>query len=269
VPLRLLLPCRYLQTLLDDGTLHRKSLLKTFDPLTLTLDQAVDILHTRDVSLGQHPDTGLDVMFKVGRFGPYYEHGQLRYSAGRIDDDFEPTMDHAMMRLDAKAKKIGARSGAWQVQCMLDLVDDWSVWWMRMRTWLSAPALPAHCFSLNLASAGKSQVEAATQAPTRKKSGKKNAPKSKRPATKSSNDITASNKTASNASSKGRAGSASAANHKQPAGSAASGSKAYHAWVKAHRQQSGADLTSARQAYRALDQSAKDAWRQEYEKKAS
>ena len=70
--------------------------------------------------LGQHPETQLDIVYKIGRFGPYYEHGALRFSAGATahrveagtpregEDAWRPTLEHAIARLDTKAHKSGA-----------------------------------------------------------------------------------------------------------------------------------------------------------------
>ena len=92
----------------EEGKQLRKPLPTTFEPTDLTLEQAVGVLRNTDVLLGTHADTGLPILYKLGRFGAYYEHGALRFSAGhRLPDDFQPTLEHAEARLEMKAKKLG------------------------------------------------------------------------------------------------------------------------------------------------------------------
>ena len=99
---------RYLDTVDEEGKQLRKPLPTTFQPTDLTLEQAVGVLRNTDVQLGTHAETGLPILYKLGRFGAYYEHGALRFSAGpRLPDYFQPTLEHAEQRLAMKAKKLG------------------------------------------------------------------------------------------------------------------------------------------------------------------
>jgi topoisomerase IA-like protein len=71
------------------------------------LEDALKLFSWTDISLGQHPETGLDLQIKSGRFGKYYAHGNLICSIGNVPDDFEASFEHAMARLDSKAKRLG------------------------------------------------------------------------------------------------------------------------------------------------------------------
>jgi hypothetical protein len=99
--------CRYVQVASQDALVQRRPVPRTLCAAELTLEQAVDILSSVDEVLGQHPLTGLNVMLKCGHFGPYYEHGHLRTSIGKMHDGRAPSLDHAVHRLDIKAEKLG------------------------------------------------------------------------------------------------------------------------------------------------------------------
>ena len=57
--------------------------------------------------LGQHKETQLDITLSKGRFGPYYSHGSLSMSVGKLPEGKEPSLEHALARLDRKAAKLG------------------------------------------------------------------------------------------------------------------------------------------------------------------
>lgn len=100
--------CRYLEKKAQDGSLERRAVPRLMSSNSLTLDSALEVFKWTDISLGLHPDTGLDMFLKSGRFGKYYEHGALSTSVGRVAEGFEPNLEHAITRLDTKAKRLGA-----------------------------------------------------------------------------------------------------------------------------------------------------------------
>lgn len=117
--------CRYLETHDAAGKRVRQPLpvkLARDPAASFTLGDALTLLRSSDLVLGQHPDTQLNIVYKVGRFGPYYEHGSLRFSAGATaqrvaagapkegEESWQPSLEHAIARLDMKAKKYGARA---------------------------------------------------------------------------------------------------------------------------------------------------------------
>lgn len=88
-----------------DGKDVTCALPKTMRPSELTLEQAAEMLKVPEV-LGQHPETGMDIMLRWGKFGPYYQHGSLQASAGKLDDQ-DPTLEVALLKLELKAKRQG------------------------------------------------------------------------------------------------------------------------------------------------------------------
>ena len=103
---RVYVRCRYLSMQVD-GQHINKSLRSDTDPSSVTVEDAVELLKGPTV-LGTHPETGLDVTLQTGRFGPYYKHGSLQFAVGRLREGEEANWEHAMMRLDKKAMKLGA-----------------------------------------------------------------------------------------------------------------------------------------------------------------
>lgn len=71
----------------------------------LTLEQAIKLLKGPQV-LGQHPESGIDITLRTGRYGPYYQHGSLQVSAGKLEEE-EATLEAALLKLELKAKRIG------------------------------------------------------------------------------------------------------------------------------------------------------------------
>lgn len=88
-----------------DGKDVTCALPKTTRPDELTLEQAAGMLQVPEV-LGKHPETGLDIMLLSGKFGPYYQHGSLQVSAGKLGDQ-DQTLDVALLKLELKAQRQG------------------------------------------------------------------------------------------------------------------------------------------------------------------
>ncbi|SVA98323.1 uncharacterized protein METZ01_LOCUS151177, partial [marine metagenome] len=77
-------------------------------PLNVTLEQAIEILKksakgSRDVrKLGNHPETGEELILKDGRYGPYVTDGKVNAS---LKNDHKPetfTLDEAIELINAK-----------------------------------------------------------------------------------------------------------------------------------------------------------------------
>jgi DNA topoisomerase I len=92
-----------------DGKPINRSLPTDKDPESLTVEEAVEVLKGPTV-LGQHEETGLDITVHDGHFGPYYKHGSLQFSMGRLPEGEEPSLEHAIARLDKKAERLGTSS---------------------------------------------------------------------------------------------------------------------------------------------------------------
>jgi hypothetical protein len=96
---------RYLQMTVDGKNVNR-SLPDSVDPSSVSLEQAVEMLRGPMV-LGQHEETELDITLQNGRFGPYYIHGSLQCSVGKLEEDQEPNLEHALAKLEKKANRAG------------------------------------------------------------------------------------------------------------------------------------------------------------------
>ena len=61
-------------------------------PDELDLDKAIELLEapSGDRVLGVHPDTGLDVVVKNGRFGPYVQMGEMPDTKGKVKPEDKP-----------------------------------------------------------------------------------------------------------------------------------------------------------------------------------
>ena len=77
-------------------------------PLNVTLEQAIDILKKRPKGsselrkLGNHPETGEELILKDGRYGPYVADGKVNAS---LKNDHKPetlTLDEAIELINAK-----------------------------------------------------------------------------------------------------------------------------------------------------------------------
>lgn len=82
------------------------------DLLNLQLAKAVEILAQQNrqgtellQTLGKHPETGVDVVIKSGRYGPYITDGSTNVSLKKGEDAATVTLDMAVERLAEKAAK--------------------------------------------------------------------------------------------------------------------------------------------------------------------
>ena len=77
-------------------------------PLNVTLEQAIDILKERTKGsselrkLGNHPDTGEELILKDGRYGPYIADGKVNASLKNDHDPERITLDEAVILINAK-----------------------------------------------------------------------------------------------------------------------------------------------------------------------
>jgi DNA topoisomerase I len=87
----------------------RVSLTKTIPPSTLTLETALRLLALpRDI--GEHPDTGQNVVAGIGRFGPYLKYGPAYCSLGPEEDVLTIGLNRAVVVI-AEAKTKGRGGG--------------------------------------------------------------------------------------------------------------------------------------------------------------
>ena len=77
-------------------------------PLNVTLEQAIRILKERTKGsselrkLGNHPDTGEELILKDGRYGPYIADGKVNASLKNDHDPEKITLDEAIVLINAK-----------------------------------------------------------------------------------------------------------------------------------------------------------------------
>lgn len=87
----------------------RVSLLKTMDPLQLTLEQALGLLSLpREVGL--HPTSGEMILAGIGRFGPYLKHGAAYTSLGSDEDLLTIGLNRAVTVIEEAPKRGGRTS---------------------------------------------------------------------------------------------------------------------------------------------------------------
>ena len=276
---------RYVERNDGAGSRDRKALPTALAAETITLAQALDVLNATDEVLGKAPGCELDVLIKEGRFGPYYSLGKLNASFGRTGEDFEPSIQHAVTRLEAKAEKLGARSvhvtpeshgvADTQTSCTACtcavLVQQWlCLFDVCVVTAAQRPqgcrlAFAGFCEIASYGRAGVTLAKAAEQG---------GSPKSRKakPASKKGPKAKAKSKGAE--ATKGRRGAArtGAVGADSSPGDAvggkgasrASGTRAYHAWVAQRRKVAGESLQAARAAYSALSEAERLAWKDEW-----
>jgi DNA topoisomerase I len=113
-----------------------RSLPSDKDPESLTVEEAVELLRG-PAALGQHEETGLNITLHQGRFGPYYKHGSLQFSVGKLPDGEEPSLEHAIARLDKKAERLGViqhcsivSMAQWNAAHCTAQMKRWCVWYI-------------------------------------------------------------------------------------------------------------------------------------------
>ncbi len=97
----------------EEGTKEkprRASLLKTMDPDSVTLDDALRLLSLPRV-VGTDPETGEEVLALNGRYGPYIQRGSDRRSLESEDQLFTITLDEALALLREPPRRRGSRGG--------------------------------------------------------------------------------------------------------------------------------------------------------------
>src|SRR3989338_8353292 len=91
------------------GRPKRASVPKEKDPATVTIEEAALYLALpRD--LGKHPDTGLDIVANVGRFGPYIAHHtqpKADFRSLKTDSPYDITLERALEILKEEKKRRG------------------------------------------------------------------------------------------------------------------------------------------------------------------
>ena len=89
----------------SSGEVMRRALPVGVTPDAVTMEQAAAILLQKDICIGTHPDTGADILVKKGKFGPYYRCEGETASFGKVGEDFEPNVEHAMKRFQMRAER--------------------------------------------------------------------------------------------------------------------------------------------------------------------
>lgn len=87
----------------------RASVPKEKDPATVTTEEATRYLALPRL-LGQHPDTGVDIVANVGRFGPYVAHltkPKADFRSLKTDSPYEVTFERALEILKEEKKRRG------------------------------------------------------------------------------------------------------------------------------------------------------------------
>ncbi|MEK7068518.1 MAG: topoisomerase C-terminal repeat-containing protein, partial [Patescibacteria group bacterium] len=79
------------------------------DPATVTVAEAAHYLSLPRV-LGVHPDTGIDIVANIGRFGPYIAHNtkpKADFRSLKTDDVYAIELPRALEILKEEKKKRG------------------------------------------------------------------------------------------------------------------------------------------------------------------
>jgi DNA topoisomerase I len=88
---------------------RRASIPKEKDPATVTMEDALKYLALPRL-LGQHPDTGIDIVANVGRFGPYIAHNtkpKADFRSLKTDNPYDITYERALEILAEEKKRRG------------------------------------------------------------------------------------------------------------------------------------------------------------------
>lgn len=96
----------YVQLGDDDqaGKPRRVSLPKGAAPESVDLDRALELLALPRL-VGQHPETGQDIVANIGRYGPYVQHGSTFASLGVADDVFSVELERALELIGRKENR--------------------------------------------------------------------------------------------------------------------------------------------------------------------
>ncbi len=88
----------------QEGKPKRMSVPKGVTPLEMPFQQALDLL-ALPRRLGEHPESGKDILAHIGRFGPYVQHQRVYASIKVPEDVFTISYDRAMeLILEKEAK---------------------------------------------------------------------------------------------------------------------------------------------------------------------
>jgi DNA topoisomerase-1 len=87
------------------------------DVLTIGLNRAVTLIADAPKKdppkeVGKHPDDGKVITIRIGRYGPYLQHGTLRAAIPKDKNEDDITVEIALELLAAKAKKSPQKKGA-------------------------------------------------------------------------------------------------------------------------------------------------------------
>ncbi|MCB0718321.1 MAG: type I DNA topoisomerase [Bacteroidetes bacterium] len=88
----------------QEGKPKRQSVPKGINPTELTFEKAVDLL-ALPRKLGEHPESGKDVLANIGRFGPYVQHQRTFASLKEPDTVFDVSFDRAMELIAEKEQR--------------------------------------------------------------------------------------------------------------------------------------------------------------------
>jgi len=88
----------------QEGKPKRISVPRSFDPESLTFEQSLSLLELPK-TLGQHPETGNNIVANIGRYGPYVQHGSTFASLTVEDDVLTVGYDRALELIAKKAQR--------------------------------------------------------------------------------------------------------------------------------------------------------------------
>jgi len=88
--------------------------LKEDDVLTIGHNRAVELLanaprRPKPVELGNHPGDNKPITLRVGRWGPFVQHGTIKATLPKDKKDQTPTLEEAIAMVDAKAAASGKK----------------------------------------------------------------------------------------------------------------------------------------------------------------
>lgn len=93
----------------EDEKPRRTSLPKGWDPQSLTLDRAVQLL-SLPRTVGEHPEDGEPILANLGRYGPYVQHQRTFANVPNVEELFDIGVNRAVTLIaDKKASRGGGR----------------------------------------------------------------------------------------------------------------------------------------------------------------
>ncbi|WP_295043600.1 type I DNA topoisomerase [uncultured Paracoccus sp.] len=183
----------------------RSSIPKGWDPATLDLDRAVQLL-SLPRPVGNHPEDGVLIEAGLGRFGPYVKHGPKYANLPDVDEVFTIGMNRAVEVLAAKQtrgraaaaaplRELGDHPDGGAIQVMNGRYGPY-VKWEKVNATLPRDVTPE---DLTVEQALELIAAKAAKSPAKKKAAPKAKPAAKKPAAKKATAKTAAKKPAKKA----------------------------------------------------------------------